>query len=49
MATGKMDIPGALAYAQKTEKYKNNASLMDWLMRPGTNIWRQRDEMLKVQ
>ena len=44
--TGSMDIPGALMTAQQTEKYRENKSLMDWLMRPGTNIWRQRQEML---
>ncbi len=45
--TGSMDIPIALAHAQQKDKYKDNKSFMDWLMRPGTNIWRLRQEMLK--
>ena len=48
LATGKMSIQEALKHAQETEKFRENRSFMDWLMRPGTNIWTQRERALQT-
>ena len=48
LATGKMSITEAIKHAQETEKFRDNRSFMDWLMRPGTNIWTQRERAFQI-